>query len=83
MGRNQKSIDDSAGVLSAISPLTSLLALRADVSIVSEVDKVFKTAIERYSQIDVVVHCAGILGPIAKLGDADVNDWVEAFVSAC
>ncbi len=53
--------------------------MQADVSRPEEVAVLFEQTISKYSQVDVVVHCAGImpLSPIAK-GDVDSFDKVIA-----
>lgn len=33
-----------------------------------------------YRRVDVVVHCAGVLGPLEALGDTPIEPWMEAFV---
>ena len=55
------------------------LAVQADVSKPEEVATLFAQTVSKYSQVDVVVHCAGImpLSPIAK-GDVDNFDKVIA-----
>lgn len=55
------------------------IAVRADVSQPSEVERLFKGTLETWGKIDVVVHCAGImtLKPIIE-GDVDHFDKVIA-----
>ena len=55
------------------------LAVQADVSKAAEVAALFEQTVSKYDQVDVVVHCAGImpLSPIAK-ADVDTFDKVIA-----
>lgn len=80
VGRGQSQIDEVASSLRTETPNLHLLAIAADVSSESQVYRVFETAIEAFGGIDVLVHCAGVLGPIANLGEAVVDEWWEAFV---
>lgn len=47
------------------------LALKADVASESEVKALFKTALDAYGRIDVVVHTAAIM-PMSKIADGDM-----------
>lgn len=80
VGRGQQQIDEAASSLQAEVPRVHLLAIAADVSSESQVDRVFQAAIEAFGGIDVLVHCAGVLGPITNVGTAAVDDWWGAFV---
>jgi 3-oxoacyl-[acyl-carrier protein] reductase len=53
------------------------VAVQGDVASAADVDRLFKTTIDTYGGVEVVVHCAGImpLGPIAG-SDADLFDKV-------
>jgi 3-oxoacyl-[acyl-carrier protein] reductase len=55
------------------------IAVRADVADATEVDRLFKEAVDTFGTVDVVVHCAGImpLQPIAG-GDLEMFDKVIA-----
>lgn len=44
-------------------------------------DNLFKQAIDNFGRVDVVVHSAGVLGPVANIGDVLVDAWWQAFVS--
>lgn len=55
----------------------SALALTGDVSVLSHVEAAVAAALERFGQIDVLVNCAGILGPIGPLVDNSPQAWVE------
>jgi 3-oxoacyl-[acyl-carrier protein] reductase len=48
------------------------IAVKADVSSASEVELLFKTALDEFGRIDVVVHTAGVM-PMGKIADADLE----------
>lgn len=79
--RSQDRIIEVARTLEIIAPATKWRAIATDVSREEDVDRLFKDAIEAFGRIDVVVHAAGVLGPVTNLGDAPVEDWWRAFVS--
>lgn len=54
------------------------LALVADVSRRPDVQRAVAAALAEYGQIDVVVNCAGVYGPIGLLVDNDMEAWAEA-----
>jgi NAD(P)-dependent dehydrogenase (short-subunit alcohol dehydrogenase family) len=80
-GRTKASIEDVCLTLNSLAPEVSTLAVEADVSSPDQVERLLKHTIERFGQVNVVVHCAGVLGSIAKVGDAPLDGWFEAFVS--
>jgi NAD(P)-dependent dehydrogenase (short-subunit alcohol dehydrogenase family) len=53
------------------------LALSGDVSVLSDVENSVAAALERFGQIDFLVNCAGILGPIGRLVDNNPEAWVK------
>lgn len=78
--RSQGSIEAVAESLKDVAPATDTLAVPTDVSSENQVDQLFAQAVTKFGQVDVVVHAAGVLGPIANLGDAPVDAWWKAFV---
>ena len=48
------------------------IAVKADVSSASEVEVLFKSALDEFGRIDVVVHTAGVM-PIGKIADGDLE----------
>lgn len=46
----------------------------------TDVRNLFQRAIHTFGKIDVVVHCAGVLGPLELIGDAPVDEWWQSFV---
>jgi NAD(P)-dependent dehydrogenase (short-subunit alcohol dehydrogenase family) len=68
------------GLDEVVSEIESLgmkaLAVMADVSSSSEVDKMVAKALEKFGQIDILVHCAGIRGPImTPVVELAESDW--------
>ena len=47
------------------------IGIQADVTVESQVDALFKAALDRFGRIDVVVHTAGIM-PMSKIADGDL-----------
>ncbi|KAF5681270.1 short chain dehydrogenase reductase [Fusarium heterosporum] len=74
--RSQTNIDRVAQYLNAT---TKTFAISTDVSSEVEVNMLFQEAIKRFGRVDVVVHAAGVLGPIANIGDAPADEWWRAF----
>lgn len=79
--RNQDSLLTVADTLKSISSSIRTLAISTDVSSETQVENLFKQAVEKFGRVDVVVHSAGVLGPVANIGDAPVDAWWQAFVS--
>ena len=50
---------------------------QADVTSQTEVEAMVQNTLERCSIIDVLVNCAGIVGPIGALQDNDVSAWIR------
>ncbi len=53
------------------------LALPGDVSDLKAVERSVGAVIKRFDQIDILVNCAGVLGPVGPLPDNDPQAWVE------
>src|SRR5690348_16411921 len=53
------------------------LALPGDVSHLKAVETSVGAVIKRFGQIDILVNCAGVLGPVGPLPDNDPQAWVE------
>lgn len=78
--RTQQSIDEVAESLKTSAPTTQFLTIATDVSSESDVRNLFQKAIQAFGKVDVVVHCAGVLGPLELIGDAPVDEWWQSFV---
>ncbi len=48
------------------------IAVKADVNVVSDVERLFKTTLETFGRIHAVVHTAGIM-PLSKIADGDLE----------
>jgi NAD(P)-dependent dehydrogenase (short-subunit alcohol dehydrogenase family) len=52
--------------------------IRADVSVQKDVKALVEFALEKYSQIHILVNNAGIYGPKGKIEDVDWDEWEQA-----
>lgn len=50
------------------------IAAQADISVVEDVERLFKTTVDRLGSVDVVVNCAGIM-PLGRIEDGDVKQF--------
>lgn len=57
------------------------MAIQCDVASHDNVKALFEMAINAFGMVDVVIHAAGVLGPVSNIGDAPVEEWWSAFVS--
>jgi NAD(P)-dependent dehydrogenase (short-subunit alcohol dehydrogenase family) len=61
----------------------AVVVSEGDVSVERDVDKIFEIAATQLpGHIDVVIHSAGVLGPMASIGDVDAAQWWDAVVRA-
>ncbi|KAK4067291.1 uncharacterized protein Triagg1_7734 [Trichoderma aggressivum f. europaeum] len=77
--RTQQSIDEVVESLKTADSTTQFLPIATDVSSETDVRNLFQRAIQAFGKIDVVVHCAGVLGPLELIGDAPVDEWWQCF----
>jgi NAD(P)-dependent dehydrogenase (short-subunit alcohol dehydrogenase family) len=49
-----------------------------DVAVEGEVEQFFTQARERLPSIDVLIHCAAVMGPIGLVTEVDSKEWFEA-----
>ena len=61
----------------AIITDTKVEIFPADVSNAEAVKNLTNFAIEKFNNIDILVNCAGIYGPIGLVTDIDNNEWLE------
>jgi NADP-dependent 3-hydroxy acid dehydrogenase YdfG len=80
VARSLESIESVSRLLALEAPSTETMVFSADVLSPTQVGQAFQHAMEKFKSIDAIVHCAGVLGPIEKLADADAGAWSEAFV---
>jgi NAD(P)-dependent dehydrogenase (short-subunit alcohol dehydrogenase family) len=56
------------------------LAVAAGVESMKEVEAAVKSSIDKFGQIDILIHCAGTRGPVGvNIVDGDEKDWREMF----
>jgi len=74
VGRNQKTLDSSVAQLG-----NNFIAINADVTNVSDLEKVFKETFEKFGKIDVIVANAGAgtTGTVADLSEADYDKAMD------
>jgi NAD(P)-dependent dehydrogenase (short-subunit alcohol dehydrogenase family) len=54
------------------------LVASADVSSLHDVDQIVPMALDRYGRVDILVNAAAVHGPIARLWEAETEDWIKA-----
>lgn len=70
LARNRDAIDQIAADIG-----DAALAIGCDVADADQVSAAFDQVVSHFGQIDVVINNAGIIDPIARLGDADADAW--------
>lgn len=70
LARNRDAIDQIAADIG-----DAALAIGCDVADADQVSAAFDQVVSHFGQIDVVINNAGIIDPIARLGDADAGAW--------
>lgn len=53
-------------------------SIQADISRISDVQKLVSKIIEKYSKIDILVNNAGMITPIGPIHETNVEDWEKA-----
>lgn len=53
----------------------SATATQADVSNVADVDRVFDDFAKQYAELNTLINCAGIAGPMAPVENIETDDW--------
>jgi 3-oxoacyl-[acyl-carrier protein] reductase len=54
------------------------LVVDVDITSWEQVDNAVRKVVEEFSQIDVLVNCAGVIGPIGPTANCSVQDWIHA-----
>ena len=70
LARNRDAIDQIAADIG-----DAAIAIACDVADADQVAAAFDQIVSQFGQIDVVINNAGIIDPIARLGDADADAW--------
>ncbi len=70
LARNRDAIDQIAADIG-----DAAIAIACDVANADQVTVAFDQVVSHFGQIDVVINNAGIIDPIARLGDADADAW--------
>jgi NAD(P)-dependent dehydrogenase (short-subunit alcohol dehydrogenase family) len=78
-GRSTEALVASRDELSVISP--EVLALSADVTSETEIQKLVAATLDRFSQIDILVNNAGVYGPIGPAWENDSTEWRETVMT--
>lgn len=55
------------------------IAIKTDVSCLADIKKVFKTAKDKFGQVDIVVNNAGIMDDFSPVGEMTNETWERAF----
>jgi NAD(P)-dependent dehydrogenase (short-subunit alcohol dehydrogenase family) len=74
VGRNQKTLDNSSAQLG-----DNFMAINADVTNLTDLERVFKETSEKFGKIDVIVANAGggAVGTVSDLGEADYDSTMN------
>jgi NAD(P)-dependent dehydrogenase (short-subunit alcohol dehydrogenase family) len=78
VGRNKALLDEPALAVKSISPSTQVEALTADLTSNSDIEELFKQAIDALGTIDVLVHAAGS-ATTGVVGDLEPDTWFKDY----
>ncbi|KAL6248495.1 hypothetical protein RBB50_004750 [Rhinocladiella similis] len=78
-GRRRSELDRTADEVRKTAPGVEVLAVAADVASEEDVQRLFDSAFDHFVKVDVVIHAAGVLGPVTNVGESPVQDWWRAF----
>lgn len=70
-GRRESELHESAG------NHPNALVVPCDVTVVADVERLFASAVERFSRVDVLFNNAGIFGPSASVDQLDPAQWQQ------
>lgn len=70
-GRNKKDLHD-------LSICSNAQIEFCDVRLPDHVKRLFENVMSEYGHVDVLINCAGILGPMGRLEDNDFWEWYDA-----
>jgi len=69
--KDSEKLEKTAGELKV--PGSSIYGFKADISLVSEVDKLFDFTMEKFGKVDILINNAGIAEPLAQITEMDLN----------
>ena len=75
--RTQSQLEASKQEIESLSE-AKVEILRTDVSDAKQVKDLVDFALERFATIDILVNCAGVLGPVGLSSEIDAQKWLEA-----
>jgi len=75
IARTDSEIENTCGNIRTLGRRS--LALKADVSIREDVGNAISSVISNFGRVDVLVNCAGILGPVGPVAENNVDDWIQ------
>jgi NAD(P)-dependent dehydrogenase (short-subunit alcohol dehydrogenase family) len=61
------------------SPPADYITVVADLTVESEVDKIYKAGEDKYGRIDILVACAGVWSETRNVADRPLEEWNMAF----
>ncbi len=67
-----------AELLAMAAPGQQVLVQTADVAVMAEVTALVETSLAAFPRIDALVNNAGVYGPMGRLEDLDIEEWVQA-----
>jgi len=71
-GRTQESLDTTVAEMAGDG-----LAVRADVSVASDVEQLFAETVDRFGRVDLLVNNAGISAPAVPVDELDIEVWQQ------
>jgi NAD(P)-dependent dehydrogenase (short-subunit alcohol dehydrogenase family) len=77
--RDAGRLEDARATIGALAQSSQVVdAIPADVSSPDDVDRLVRQALDRFSQVHVLVNNAGVYGPIGPIESVDWQEWVRA-----
>jgi 3-oxoacyl-[acyl-carrier protein] reductase len=74
VSRNEQSLKELKSSLEKVSK-AGILMVPCDVADYASL----KSALKRVTKLDVLINCAGVLGPVGPFGENDISEWESAF----
>jgi NAD(P)-dependent dehydrogenase (short-subunit alcohol dehydrogenase family) len=81
-GRTRANLDETLRILRSVTGTDALVA-PTDVSERGDVDRLQTTTEGHFGRADVLVNCAGIFGPLRRIGESDPDEWVRTLSINC